>query len=113
MLKFLGAAAFALSTLVSLPAFADTMAGSSDACASASIHSVATSTSSQIGAVKTTGDADKDYAALMAVLTKSARDLSSWEMKCGKSSKTMKMAEKAHAAFGSSYNDFTALTLGG
>ena len=62
-------------------------------CTPDAMHAAIAKMGSHMSSMQSTGDMDKDYAHAMMAMSKDQRDLSAWEMKCGKSSKTMKMAK--------------------
>lgn len=63
------------------------------ACTPEALHSAMSKMGAQFSSMESSGDMDKDYAHAMMTMSKGQRDLSAWEMKCGKDSKTMKMAK--------------------
>jgi hypothetical protein len=68
---------------------------------------------SQITSLQPSGSPDKDYARATAMLMQSQHDLDAWEMKCGKNSEMMKMAENMQQALATMRQHLDALQLGG
>lgn len=62
-------------------------------CSPEAMHAAMSKMGAQLSSMQSSGDRDKDYAHAMMAMSKGQRDLSSWEMKCGKDSKTMGMAK--------------------
>jgi hypothetical protein len=114
--KFLIAPALALSLMsLAAPVVAqqsmNSMHSATD-CSADAVHAAATKMANQMSSMQSTGDADKDYAHAMMAMSKGQRDLSSWEMKCGKDSKTMNMAKDSMHGADTQYKAWGAL-LGG
>lgn len=90
---FVKATAFALGlALIGLPAYAMDSMTATPACSSDALHSAMLSMSKKLAAVKLSGSPDKDYAEAIDSMMESEHMLNSWEMKCGKNAKLMKMA---------------------
>ncbi|MBV8150349.1 MAG: hypothetical protein JO101_00290 [Candidatus Eremiobacteraeota bacterium] len=100
--------------LISLPAAAaeesmNAMAG----CTPDAMHSSMMSMQTKMSSMKSTRNVDKDYAAMMAMVAKSMRDMSAWEMKCGSDAKAKKMAAAQQKSFDALYHQFDNLMTSG
>jgi len=82
-------------------------------CTPEAMHAAVSKMGSQMSSMESTGDMDKDYAHAMMAMAKDQRDLSSWEMKCGKDSKTMKMAKDSMHGADSQYKAWGNIFGGG
>ena len=102
--------------LISFPAAAladeTTMKSMAD-CTPDAMHSSMMSMQGKMSSMKSTGNVDKDYAAMMMMMAKSLRDMSAWEMKCGKNAKTKKMAGDSQKSFDALYHQFDGLVITG
>ena len=112
--KFLVAPVLALS-LASLaaPVVAQQSMNSMAGCSSEAMHAAVSKMAGQMSSMQSSGDTDKDYAHAMMMMAKGERDLSSWEMKCGKDSKTMKMAKDSMHGADSQYKAWGGIFGGG
>lgn len=112
--RIVKATAFALGiALIGLPASAmDTMMAA-PACSSDALHSAMTSMSKKLAAVQLSGSPDKDYAEAINSMMESEQMLNSWEMKCGKNAKLMKMAGDMHKNTSAMMTQVSTLGLGG
>ncbi len=64
-------------------------------CSSDGMHAAMAKMADRMSSMQSSGDMDKDYAHAMMMMSKDQRDMSAWEMKCGKDSKTMGMAKES------------------
>jgi len=116
LFKLLGASALALGLVfVASPAVV-TAQGSMNSmadCTPSAMHAAMTKMAGQMSSMQSTGDMDKDYAHAMMAMAKGQRDLSAWEMKCGKDSKTMKMAKDSMHSGDMEYKAWGGLLGGG
>ena len=100
--------------LISLPAAAaDESMNATAGCTPDAMHSSMMTMREHMSSMKSTGNVDKDYAAMMAMVTKSMRDMSAWEMKCGSDAKTKKMAATQQKSFDALYHQFDNLMTSG
>lgn len=92
--KFFVAPVLALGlACLAAPAVAMSSMNSMEACTPDAMHAAVAKMAAKMSSMSSTGDMDKDYAHAMMAMAKGQRDLSAWEMKCGKDSKSMKMAK--------------------
>jgi len=82
-------------------------------CTPDAMHAAMSKMGSQFSSMPSSGDMDKDYAHAMMSMAKGQRDLSAWEMKCGKDSKTMKMAKDSMHGAQSQYKAWDNIFNGG
>ena len=112
--KFVKATAFALGiVLIGLPVYAADSMTATPACSSDALHSAMMSMSKKLAAVKLSGSPDKDYAEAINSMMESEQMLNSWEMKCGKNAKLMKMAGDMHKNTSAMMTQVSTLGLGG
>lgn len=107
----LGLACLAAPTLVGAQQSMNSMHSTMD-CTPEAMHSAMTKMATGAASMQSTGDMDKDYAHAMMAMSKDQRDLSAWEMKCGKDSKTMKMAKDSMHGAESQYKAWSGVAGG-
>lgn len=115
-MKYLGVTALAIGlAFVASPAVVSAQGSmnSMSACSPDAVHAAVSKMASHMSSMQSTGDADKDYAHAMMAMSKGQRDLSAWEMKCGKDSKTMKMAKDSMHGAETQYKAWDGLLGGG
>lgn len=100
-------AVFALGiAAAAVPALAmDTMMPAAT-CSPEAMHAMMDSTHEKMAMMKSSGNVDKDYATMMAMVTKAAMSMNAFEMKCGKNAKAKKMASDSQKNFDSLYHQF-------
>ena len=115
--KFLAAPALALSlACLAAPVTAQQSMNSMHSmadCTPDAMHAAVSKMAERMSSMQSSGDMDKDYAHAMMAMAKGQRDLSAWEMKCGKDSKTMKMAKESMHGADSQYRTWGGLFGGG
>jgi|SRR5579863_4747289 len=82
-------------------------------CTPDAMHAAVAKMADRMSSMQSTGDMDKDYAHAMMAMAKGQRDLSAWEMKCGKDSHTMGMAKDSMHRADSQYKAWGGLFGGG
>ena len=82
-------------------------------CTPDAMHAAVSKMAGAMSSMPSSGDMDKDYAHAMMMMAKGQRDLSSWEMKCGKDSKTMGMAKDSMHHADSQYKAWGNIFGGG
>ena len=82
-------------------------------CTPDAMHSAMSKMGTQLSSMPSSGDMDKDYAHAMMVMSKDQRDMSAWEMKCGKDSKTMSMAKDSMHGASTQYKAWGNIFGGG
>jgi hypothetical protein len=115
--KFLVAPALALGlACLAVPVVAQQSMNSMHSmadCTPDAMHAAMSKMGTQFSSMQSTGDMDKDYAHAMMAMSKGQRDLSAWEMKCGKDSKTMGMAKDSMHGANSQYKAWGNIFGGG
>jgi hypothetical protein len=81
-------------------------------CTPEAMHSAMTKMGHEMSSMQSSGDMDKDYAHAMMAMSKDQRDLSAWEMKCGKDSTTMKMGKDSMHGAESQYKAWSGVSGG-
>jgi hypothetical protein len=112
--KFLVAPVLALGiACLAAPVVAQQSMNSMAGCTPEAMHAAVSKMAASMSSMPTSGDMDKDYAHAMMMMAKGQRDLSSWEMKCGKDSKTMGMAKDSMHHSDSEYKAWGGIFGGG
>jgi hypothetical protein len=115
--KFLVAPAFALGlACLAVPVVAQQSMNSMHSmadCTPDAMHAAMSKMGTQLSSMQSSGDMEKDYAHAMMVMSKDQRDMSAWEMKCGKDSKTMGMAKDSMHSANSQYKAWGNIFGGG
>jgi hypothetical protein len=81
-------------------------------CTPDAMHAAMTKMAHEMSSMQSSGDMDKDYAHAMMAMSKDQRDLSAWEMKCGKDSTTMKMGKDSMHGAQSQYKAWSGIAGG-
>lgn len=86
---------------------------STPSCSADSLHAAMASMASKMSAIQLSGTPDRDYAEAINQIMESEHMLNSWEMKCGKNAKLMKMAGDMQKSLDTMHRHIADLTLGG
>jgi hypothetical protein len=79
--------------LIAMPAVAQqSMKSDMSMCSADAMHASMKAMAAKMTALQLSGTPDRDYAQAISQVLQMEHDLNSWEMKCGKNAKTMKMA---------------------
>ena len=82
-------------------------------CSTDAMHSSMKAMAAKMTALQLSGTPDRDYAQAISQVLQMEHDLNAWEMKCGKNTKTMKMAADMQKSLTTMMPQINSLTSGG